>query len=67
MLAEVALLVSGFQDAAVLHNHGHPSREVERQQEALHGGGENFSGAHFAPEFHEVLFFVQVIQTAHDR
>ena len=54
--AEVRFLVSGFQDASVLHHYNEAAGETECSQEVFHSGGKYFRAAHFLPELRELFF-----------
>jgi hypothetical protein len=56
MMTEISLLVSRFQDTAILHDHANPAIEVDLGQQALHGCGQYFRGANFAAKLSETRF-----------
>jgi len=64
-LAEITFLVARLENASVLHNHAHASGKLQRQQQPLHGCGENFGRPHLAAEFDEALLLIDVVSVAH--
>src|SRR5437762_829201 len=67
---EVALLVSGFEHATVLHYYAEASTEAHTLQQAHHGAGKHLRLAHLAAKFGEgtlVVLFVQWFTAGRDR
>ena len=56
MMTEISLLVSRFQDTAILHDHANPAVEVDLGQQVLHGRGEYLRGSHFTAKLRETRF-----------
>jgi hypothetical protein len=52
-LAKIALLVSGFQHAAVLHDHTDFAGKLQHSQQLLHSRREHFSRADLTPKLYE--------------